>query len=1579
MCGIAGVLGPVPLGPGVLARMGDAIAHRGPDGEGTYTSLGMPNVELVSRRLAIVDVAHGSQPMTTPDGRYTIVYNGELYNAEEVRRALAGAGHTLRTRCDTEIVLHAFAVWQEKALDRLNGMFAFAVWDDHRRSLFLARDRLGIKPLLYAADRQGLVFGSELRAVFASGLIAPSLDLDALPYYLTSFVVPDPLTFFKGVRRLPAGCYLTAGADGHRVTRYWDCAFGEEDDRGHDAYVEEFTALLSDAVERQLVSDVPVGVFLSSGVDSGLVGAYAASHSGALHSFTLGFEGGGADERAGARRLAGVIGTKHAEDVVDAAQALDALPGLLGAHGEPSQSLLQNHFVSAFARQEVKVALAGVGGDELFGSYPSHVVVNALARFDALPASLRRAAVSLSRAAPDERVRRLAALAAADPRDRVAGRLLHQVDPGERVGVLTADAAAAIDLDAPTRTFAEHWDRAAAEHPLNRLLYVYVKTYLADELLRTLDTMSMHNSLEARVPLLDHRLVERALQVPARHKVRGSKGKRLLHDIHQVVVGQPPNRRKQGFSLPLEAWMRGPFAGLIDEVVRSPALRDRGVFDGDAAVRLVERWRGGEPRLGPLVMTLFTFELWAQQALDRPAPSGAPLALTPPRSPGVDVTVIVVSFNTRDLLRRALESVDANLAGSSFETIVVDNASSDGSPDMVEDEFPHVRLVRNDENVGFGRANNQAMRMAAGDWFMLLNSDALLTDRSVLDVLERARSFPDVGVAHCRLESGDGTLQHSTYRFPTLWTSLLEDAFVTRILPARRRGEVLLGGYWDQSHERDVEWVSGAFMLVRSQVLRDTGGFSDDIFMYGEEMEWCRRIQRAGWRVRYFPGATVVHLEHKSTELVWTDEERVALCIDRAQELYERDAGRVRGRLFALGEGGRRRRPRRLLHGAGVAPGRRRVRTAPALRPYDVADAGPAGAAAPATVSYFGDPRPDIQQIVGERAGRVLDVGCGEGALGAALKQAGATCVVGVEQDASAAAVARERLDSVVVGDADAVDVPTGPFDWMVFADVLEHLPDPDAVLGRYIRALAPGGSVVVSLPNYRFWSVLGRLLVDRWSYTDAGVRDRTHLRVFTRRSALRMIEDSGLSVTRPRAEVPAVRGPVLDRPHRRARHPGRGQGGAVAARAGAVLLPVRRGRHQVTLALLVGPTARGTGEAVYVSTVSSNPPPGWDYRLAGDFHAGADDARCGVVSEVLLNRVVRPLAVPDMGIRSLSVGDKYDLVHVHAHPARLRTGAPVVMSEGSSSAVYLADYLGWPEERVARRYSRARKLYRALGIRDRLLAMESVTRVYVFSEWARQLNIRWGADPAKLTVVPPGFPSQKRERERESSFSISEPFSFSFLFVGTDFGRKGGFDVVEAFTAVLAEAPHARLRMVTVDPGAPSPDPLVREWVEPARRGRGLAALDALVARGVAVVGPLVGRESGLADAYAAADAFVMPTLAEGFGFTNVEAMSYGLPVVSTSVGPIPEIVTDGLLVAPGDVDALAEAMLRLANDPALAPRSAMPGGRRSRPASHSTRCGRASARCIATRWTRGDPGRKSAAGSARGGRRSQGRRRDH
>ncbi len=344
---------------------------------------------------------------------------------------------------------------------------------------------------------------------------------------------------------------------------------------------------------------------------------------------------------------------------------------------------------------------------------------------------------------------------------------------------------------------------------------------------------------------------------------------------------------------------------------------------------------------------------------------------------------------------------------------------------------------------------------------------------------------------------------------------------------------------------------------------------------------------------------------------------------------------------------------------------------------------------------------------------------------------------------------------------------------------------------------------------------------------------------------------------------------------------------------------------------LLVGPATAG-GEGAYMASLREHPPAGVDYRSVGGFGAGGPGVGCDKAWEVALNRIVRRAAIPDMGFRALSLRDDFDLVHVHAHPTRLsRLGdTPLVMSEGSSSAVYLHDYLGWDDARLASRFKRARRLYRALRVHDRLLALDRVNRAYVFSDWARELNIRWGADPEKLEVIAPGFPvPAERARERRDGFT--------FLFLGTDFERKGGFDVVEAFDALRRENPAVHLVVAGSDPSVPNPDRSLHAWVDDKRRTRVLALLDELERAGHATVHHSVDAVT----LYPHADAFVMPTLAEGFGFTNIEAMSHSVPVISSQLGPVKEAVGEdgeaGLLVPPGDVAALEEAMGRLSASP--------------------------------------------------------------
>ena len=560
---------------------------------------------------------------------------------------------------------------------------------------------------------------------------------------------------------------------------------------------------------------------------------------------------------------------------------------------------MQNHVISQFVRRHVTVGVSGVGGDELFASYPTHVIVNMLGRFDRLPGPVRGGVLAATGAAPARRLKRFAQLAAMAPDDRVARELLHQTPAALRSSLLASDVRAEADLDGPVRHLEEHYARSRATDPLNALLYVYVKTYLVDELLRATDAMSMWNSLEVRTPFLDYRLVELAMRMPARHKMRLREGKLVLREVATRALGERLDRRKRGFSPPVGHWVREELGEQVRDALSPHTVQARGIFDPAAAQKVLAGAMRGDERMVAPAMMLYAFETWAQRCLDV-RPRTAPAAIAADLRSNVSapvMSVIIANWNTRSILRDCLASVARHLASIEHEVIVIDNASADGSPDMVATEFPAVRLVRNAENRGFGRANNQGMRLARGDWLLLLNSDTELVDDSVADLWRRVRDEPGLGVAHCRLVYPDGRLQHSTYRFPSLRRAVLEDLGLYKLLGARRAGELLLGGYWDHDEERDVDAVAGAFMLLPRTVFEQTGGFDERLFLYGEDIEWCHRIRASGRRVRFYPHASVVHLGHASTELRMGDE-RVALCLRRERDLYVGQRGRVRGAMF---------------------------------------------------------------------------------------------------------------------------------------------------------------------------------------------------------------------------------------------------------------------------------------------------------------------------------------------------------------------------------------------------------------------------------------------------------------------------------------------------------------------------------------------------------------------------------------------------------------------------------------------------------------------------------------------------------
>src|SRR4051812_7992445 len=564
-------------------------------------------------------------------------------------------------------------------------MWAFAVWDAPRRRLLLCRDRLGVKPLVYAETPDGLVFASEIKALVASGLVERDLDPGALPHYLSFFAVPEPHSLVRGVRRLPAGHLLAADIDGARERQYWDCALPEDEvDRGADRYREEVRWLLEDAVQRRLVSDVPLGVLLSAGIDSNLVAAFAARHTDEpLRTFTIGFDRPGMDERDPARDKAAALGAEHTEAELGVRAAMAELPDLLDAYDEPGQSLLQNHVVSALAARDVTVALSGLGGDELFSAYPTHVVASLLAQLDRIPRYLREPALAAASAAPGRRLHRLAELSAMAPDDRAIRRLMHQTDAALRSDLLAPELRSTLDLESPARHLEHFFDRAGGRHPLNRMLYVYVKTYLTDELLRASDAMSMHHSLELRTPFLDYRLVEHAMRIPAVHKMRAAKGKLLLRDVAREVLPTPVPRRKRGFSLPMGTWMGGELQERVRDTLAGAAVARRGVFDPKQVEQVVSRCIGGEERLLPTVMMLYCFEAWAHRWLDGGGVRGAEPAQGPafdlPAPAEVELSVVIVNWNTRERLRDCLASLQEHLRSVDHEVIVVDNASRDGS------------------------------------------------------------------------------------------------------------------------------------------------------------------------------------------------------------------------------------------------------------------------------------------------------------------------------------------------------------------------------------------------------------------------------------------------------------------------------------------------------------------------------------------------------------------------------------------------------------------------------------------------------------------------------------------------------------------------------------------------------------------------------------------------------------------------------------------------------------------------------------------------------------------------------------
>ena len=579
MCGIAGWISGTGESPDreVLTRMTRALAHRGPDAEGVVIE---GAAGLGHRRLAIIDLStDANQPMRDASGRYLIVFNGEIYNFAEVRSELEALGHRFATRSDTEVLLEAIKAWGAAALERLNGMFALALWDKQRRTLLLARDRLGKKPLFYARlPDGGLVFASEPRALTQHPGVPAKIDPVSLAHYLRLNYVPCDRSLLDEVRSLPPASYGEFGlASGLAVTRYWDLAAKFRDKRSFasdEAAAEELKALIDDAVRQRLVSDVPLGAFLSGGVDSSTIVASMLEQRAAssVLTFTSGFLEDSFDESPMAERIAAQWGVAHRTQHLDP-KHLDLLPALVAAAGEPlaDTSSLPMYFLCGFTRQNVTVALSGDGGDECFAGYETYVAGKLHRMAAHSPRWVReRAHRALDRVLPvdhrkvgwPEKARRLTAALAQDfPRAHSSWRDIFRADElhGIMQGGWREQVSVAPERDLFDAYFGKHFTEVKGCDPLDQATYVDIKTWMVDDILVKADRTSMAHSLEVRCPLLDYRVVEFAAQLPPDLKLRGFSKKHLLKQSQRSrLPGWLLKRKKQGFNAPVSQWVLGP-------------------------------------------------------------------------------------------------------------------------------------------------------------------------------------------------------------------------------------------------------------------------------------------------------------------------------------------------------------------------------------------------------------------------------------------------------------------------------------------------------------------------------------------------------------------------------------------------------------------------------------------------------------------------------------------------------------------------------------------------------------------------------------------------------------------------------------------------------------------------------------------------------------------------------------------------------------------------------------------------------------------------------------------------------------
>lgn len=639
MCGIAGGAGfaaGFPVDGRVLSAMLGTLVHRGPDDEGQHVE---DHVALGARRLAIIDVAGGHQPVGTEDGSVWVALNGEIFNFPGLRSQLIDRGHHFASHSDTEVIAHAYEEWGDDCVERLNGQFAFAVWDRRRERLLLARDRAGIKPLHYTEAGGALAFASEVKALLACPWVPRRLDPEALSQYLTYEHVPVPRTIFQDIKKLPPGYLLSYDRNGAFLRPYWDWDLAQSEAAPRlsgAAWEERFRTALWDAVEMELISDVPLGVFLSGGIDSSAVAAVMAQRQGRrVQSFSIAFDDPSFDESQHARLVADHLGLDHHEQTLSQAMMFDLVPRIAEVLDEPmgDSSIIPCYLLAGFARRHVTVALGGDGGDELLAGYSTLQAHRLAGYYNRAPRFLRervvaplvaRLPVSHNNLSLDFKAKRFVTSAALGAVDR-HHRWLGSFGPEEKAALLTPAVRHQVDGD----SFAvarEHFARCRAEDDLNRVLYTDFKLYLDTDILTKVDRSTMAHSLEARVPFLNHAVLEVAAQMPLAMKLNGMTRKHVLRRIFKgVLPDRILNRPKKGFNIPVARWFRNELKPLLLDSLSPAKLQREGLFEPAAVQALLDDHFSGRRDNRKHLWTLLVFELWHDRWL-APATAAAAVA-----------------------------------------------------------------------------------------------------------------------------------------------------------------------------------------------------------------------------------------------------------------------------------------------------------------------------------------------------------------------------------------------------------------------------------------------------------------------------------------------------------------------------------------------------------------------------------------------------------------------------------------------------------------------------------------------------------------------------------------------------------------------------------------------------------------------------------------------------------------------------------------------------------------------------------------------------------------------------------------